>query len=192
MEVLCRWCMKIDVCDHVDSWMYDEDGAQRVALDVESCPDFQCNPEARPEIICKAILTEDPDEYLSVNVETALDRYVRIAIRIKHNLNPGDLKERMEDLQAELQILNDDVLGMQDAEFMISFGYAHEDNPEVPSGMDENLPPPGKLHPPLPDELTEEMADMWMETNTECTSECPICNTPMKRTCPQCGYEPED
>jgi hypothetical protein len=129
--------MSTDTCDHVDDVSVDEEGVHDSASKVESCPDFKCNPECHAEILAKGVKSTDPDEYLDVSVNLIFGGRIDIGIVTKTNFTQQEAHERIQELTEDLQELNDEMLGILDADFYISFMYPKVKVKGTPDAFDE-------------------------------------------------------
>jgi hypothetical protein len=169
--------MKVDACDHADSWNMDGEGMHRGAssMSENSCSEFKANPDCYPDIIGRCIKLMDDEEYIQIAAELTFEGgcVVDIALVTRNELNVRDIRERTDQIVEELQRLNDELLHIEEAEFNVTFMHPSENHPGDPIGLDAE----GGI---VSEEGTQDEAG---------TESCPICGASMDGAeCTGCGY----
>lgn len=193
MEVRCKWCTKLGmICDEVTEWALTKDGAYQCAPQIESCPEFEMDPEYMDEALVKLITEADyDDQFQEVRVHAQPSGRYDIGILTKINFNWQDAAHKVKELTEHLNEANRTELGILDATFKISFMFPSVDG-DGPDAVDVNGQPI-RIAPVEPIETDfQKQMDQMAEDYRE-YGKCSICGgIKDAEGCTSCGYKEEE
>lgn len=204
MEIRCVKCIsrQDQTCDFEGDWVFDEEGALVGAKSVEDCPEFHIAPEFVCNEIMLRVMDIDPTDFRYVKVTEGRPRedindsphavmFIISIVTHKNHPVPDRVKLAHEVTQA-LQELNDEEFHIHEAEFIVNIIYADGVKPMELM----NLESEEEKKQILDLETTGLQSMRWQsELPNQANGpsrECPLCNTAMSKTCPNCGWEEEE